>query len=942
MGRWPLVVFVAVLAVAALVALRFLTEPREAISSTPSAYTGLQRPLTLPANGVVCADEVVYDTNSGIVRFGATAAAGTRAPALQVVAQGYTDGDYRSGYRSAVRVPGGWTGTRELDVPLRPPHTPVFGTLCVHNLEARAIDLVGSEDGRAYSRPSVTVNGQPTALELEFRLLEPGRHSMLSRVGRITTQAATLKPFGAWWWWVLSLALLVLAPVGVGLTIRSAFAADGARFAADRLPAGSWPDMTRVRARLAALPGWALVGAAVVLAVAWFCYWGFNTHVFQNDEDQYVYLSRWLQLDFPRSLFEFTAYGRGLQRLEVWLLAIPSALFDSPWSLQGGRLLNSIAFASTAIPVYKIARRLAVRPAWAALAAALSIATPWVVVTTGFLTENVAYPAFAWAVWAIFRTASAPRWWRDVLALVLLVVAGAARSGLLILVPVLPLVVAATGLRCGPRPVGRRVLALLRDHLVLWAAVAAGVAVVIAGALGVEPATGLVRRLAGGYDTTTGFEVGRMLAKIGGYLSKVVVGTGFFSAAVGLPWLAVQLVRSRDPARFAFAALVLVGSLAMFYSLNTAGPDERYVLYLAPFTLVPAAAALSHREVSPGGLALASALLALLLLRVPWTATGIGFVHFVSPVETIYTHAALKLTGYLPGDWLDMTRLIALAFGAAGVACAAVMRWRPARLTGATGAVLVAAVALSVPAQAQYTLSKFVNGVGAKAGPSVRERAFADTLVPDGATVGVFEEGVGQEPSFFGNWQEVQFYNQRLDTVYTLGPNVNVWPPGDMLVENVGYDERTGRVTSPLPLPDYFVMPTQVGKVRIRGEVISAPSYIPVQLVRLDRPVTLAWSASGFGPTGELTEPDGGRVRFYGTGLPAGDYCASYVLIAPPEKPAGYRFTRDRDRIAAGQVAAAQAQTVQVPLSGLAERDNLDVRVSGAGLRVAGITVDRC
>ncbi|HET6548485.1 MAG TPA: hypothetical protein VFG79_08520, partial [Solirubrobacter sp.] len=674
----------------------------------------------------------------------------------------------------------------------------------------------------------------------------------------------------------------------------------------------------------------------------WFCYWSFNTHVFQNDEDQYVYLSRWIQLDFPHSLFTFFEYGRGLQRLEVWMLAIPSWLFDSPWSLQGGRLLNAIAFASTAIPVYRLGRGVGARPAWAALAAALSVVTPWVVVTTSFLTENVAYPAFGWVIWAIFRTATAPRWWRDLLALVLLVVAGAARSGLLILIPVLPLVVLGTGLRCHAGSLGRRLLALAREHVVLWAAVAGGALVLVAGNLGIEPAAGLIHRLAGGYAVQTEFDTMALLAKSGRHLAKIVIGTGFFTAAVGLSWLAIQLARSRDPGRFAFALLVPLASVAMLYSLNTAGFDERYILYLAPFTLVPAAAALSHRELAPLGIAIASVLLALLLVRVPWTSGGGGFNHFVLPVETIYTHAALKFAAYLPGDEHVAMKLIALALGAAGVALAAALRWRPGRLAGFTGAALVAAVALSVPAQAQYTLSKVVNSVGAKSGPSVRDRAFADTQTPDGKTVGVFEEGVGQDPSFFGVWQEVQFYNDRLETVYTLGPNVNVWPPSDWLVENVGYDEETGRVSSPEPLPDYLVMPTQVGAVRIRGEVVAAPGYVPVALVRVAQPATLSWRASGFDITGEITDRDGGAVRFYGTGLSPGSYCGSYALIAPPDKPAAYRFTRDGDAVLTGRVDAGQTKTVQVPLSGLAGRDNVDLRVFGAGLKVAGISVTGC
>ena len=38
----------------------------------------------------------------------------------------------------------------------------------------------------------------------------------------------------------------------------------------------------------------------------------------------------------------------------------------------------------------------------------LSVVVPWAVVTTAFLTENVAYPACLWAVWAIWRAAAEP------------------------------------------------------------------------------------------------------------------------------------------------------------------------------------------------------------------------------------------------------------------------------------------------------------------------------------------------------------------------------------------------------------------------------------------------------------------------------------------------------------------------------------------------------
>ena len=253
--------------------------------------------------------------------------------------------------------------------------------------------------------------------------------------------------------------------------MRSALAADAAEGRLASAPIAEWPS-ENVRRRVAAIPGWVILAAVCAAAVVWFLYWGINTHVFQNDEDQYVYLSRWLSEDFPQSLWNFDLYGRGLQRLEVWLLAVPAALFDAPWSLIGGRLLNTIAFVSTAIPVYLLGRGLGLRPRWAALPAAVSVVVPWAVVTTAFLTENVAYPACMWAVWAIWRTAAAPSPWRDATALVLLLVAGLARTGLLLLAPVLPAALLVTGLRLGTGGILARLRTVLRSHALVWGAVA--------------------------------------------------------------------------------------------------------------------------------------------------------------------------------------------------------------------------------------------------------------------------------------------------------------------------------------------------------------------------------------------------------------------------------------------------------------------------------------
>src|SRR5262249_14702094 len=163
------------------------------------------------------------------------------------------------------RVEGGWRGLRTLDVPLTPPSTPVFGFLCVRNAGDEPINLLGSEDGRAYSRPTVRVDGKETATELQFRLLQRGRHSLVSRVGETTTQAARLKPFGAWWFWLLALVLVTAAPLAVYGALRTALAGDEASgLDADALRVR--PDVERARRAFARVPGWAIVAAGCAIA----------------------------------------------------------------------------------------------------------------------------------------------------------------------------------------------------------------------------------------------------------------------------------------------------------------------------------------------------------------------------------------------------------------------------------------------------------------------------------------------------------------------------------------------------------------------------------------------------------------------------------------------------------------------------------------------------
>jgi hypothetical protein len=165
-------------------------------------------------------------------------------------------------------------------------------------------------------------------------------------------------------------------------------------------------------------------------------------------------------------------------------------------------------------------------------------------------------------------------------------------------------------------------------------------------------------------------------------------------------------------------------------------------------------------------------------------------------------------------------------------------------------------------------------------------------------------------------------------------------PPGDALVADVVYDERTGRIRSPEPLPDHLAIPTHVGAVRVRGEVLQAPSYVAVALIRVAQPATLAWRISGTAPYGLLEAGRPGVIRFYGAGLSPGAHCAALNLTAAADRAASWRIARGTRTLARGRLAPGATRTVAVPLPRLVERGFLDVAVRGTALQVSAISVD--
>ena len=242
------------------------------------------------------------------------------------------------------------------------------------------------------------------------------------------------------------------------------------------------------------------------------------------------------------------------------LLAPFYGSLDPVGAFEAAHIINAVLFASAAIPVYLLARRLT-PTSWALVVALLAVAIPWSVNAAFVMSEPIAYPVFLWAVFACYRAISEPSGRADVLAAVALALAFFTRPQFLFLVAVFPL---AAVIAVGPR----RALAQHRRLALAYAA--GGLVVVVLAALG------QAHRLLGDYGVTA--TQGSLLPAIvwksaAIHVDVLAVGLGIVPLLLGGGWaysaLRVGPVRLR-----AFAAIT---ALALpLLALETGSFDVRF------------------------------------------------------------------------------------------------------------------------------------------------------------------------------------------------------------------------------------------------------------------------------------------------------------------------------------------------------------------------------
>jgi hypothetical protein len=670
-----------------------------------------------------------------------------------------------------------------------------------------------------------------------------------------------------------------------------------------------------------------LLGLLTLAITLWLWRWASAYHTWQNDEELYRHFARGVSRDWGLLFHMDPSYGRGVQRLHLLVMAIPMALFKAPLAFVIAHLLFVAIYTSATIPTWLIARGCGLTPLAALVPAVLVVLTPWAVVSTSFLAEPVGYGVFAWALWATWRAAVRPSIGADVLAVVLMGVALVARTGFLLLVPVLPAVAVLQSWRygTGDGAIGARLrrlpgAALRRQPL--------SVGIGLLGALIFLLAW--TRILPGGPNRFTGTYSTHLppLWLIGSkwrsFLSRIDAGTGFLLFAAALPWLFARIARPREPAFHAIAWTLLLASLSVLLALVGGPADERYVMFLGLTIPLAASIALLRRDVGPVMLALGGAAAFVLFFTPGWKLVDPSdFGYFGYPTESFVGRVVLvKLKLALSSVDPKLTGGILLA-GALIALVAVSARWRrwlPLAIVPA---------AMFQLAASGYAINKHINTVGTHHGPGLKSRSFADVHVPRDADVGILATSRGGTPDYALVWREVQFWNLTTHSVVKIISPVTYnqltvapYPFGTHDVQ-APLDLKTGKVTwkGPWPFPDYLVIPQPPLSVILQWTPVAQATYIPASLVKVKQPLQARATLAGVTFDGFTDPATPATITVYSAGQPR-TRCVFADLLTPelntPGKDVSLRFvvTHDGKTIARGAVPHGKLQRVYMPVDG--------------------------
>ncbi len=269
-----------------------------------------------------------------------------------------------------------------------------------------------------------------------------------------------------------------------------------------------------------------------------------------------------------------------------------------PQAYAAAKFINALLMSLAAVPVYLIARRL-LEPVPSLLAAALSLAIPWLEFTSRTMTENAFLPIFLLWFLALVLTLERPTLLRQAATLVLLLVAYETRPQAVALLPALVasvvLVCAAQAWFGDERPRWRAASKDAARYWFTWLALAVGTVLFVVVELGIRGQT-LSQSLLRAYASLGSFHY-----SVTAVLRWTLWEVAEFDVAIGvIPFAAFLVVVAAACSRGwasrplqAFGAAAFATSVCFFVEIGAfvSSPlsqriQDRPLFYLAPLFLI--------------------------------------------------------------------------------------------------------------------------------------------------------------------------------------------------------------------------------------------------------------------------------------------------------------------------------------------------------------------
>jgi hypothetical protein len=664
---------------------------------------------------------------------------------------------------------------------------------------------------------------------------------------------------------------------------------------------------------------------------------------FYLDEWIYVHGAEYIWQHLPGALVgDIPFWDRGAQRLYSAVLGPFWGELPTSTAYTATHVLNVLLLVSAIAPAALLARRLIDSALLRVLAVALATVVPWLMIGSHLLTENLAFPLYLWAVYAIVRCAEEPALGRQAVALAAIAALGLCRLNLAFVILVLFLaVIVAEGLRRrdeGEQPWGRWLRgALRRERLIVAAGVVAAAAAV---ALAIRGGSGVSGRY-GGLDFESTIE--RLLGAgaentwqtMATYLRGVVAGSFVFPFAIGCG-VALAGVAGRLGRRFVIPSLVALLGMAvvvMVVSTSTVGGslEERYVFYVYPPVAVLAVAGLENLRRTGWWLVPGSAFAVYLLAEGAAAPSGNSGHFFAAPGGAFWSRVIQHrlvgweedLLGWLsidPRGWL----LVAAALAAMCVLVVVAARRDRAR---EVVAVLGAGLALCAVAQALalnydfeqelYGTAEAPGGIALSPGHDNDRETFLDDRGDPGGGVAVMPGVIGPAAPG-GGTEPLQFWNRVLDSTVSVAWNGTLVPapPGYSIVETrLGADGLARWLTRPRWLAAYREDP----RVQFAGTLVEGSPLSRYALYRTGSSERALWTSAGLQPDGAVLKGAPVDMTLNRSATDGASAVTIAMRAAPGARgPVDWAVRRDGRTVATGELRPNRSRELRLPVSACA------------------------